>query len=426
MNLLDRQYTKVRGIGRRKEDWSVRDQNQHYKQMFKVGQTITSEINMDILFDVIMDQTNRIIDTERSTLFLYDNNHNELWSLVATGMTKDEIRIGADSGIAGWVLKSKAPLIINDAYNDPRFFSEIDKKSGFLTRNIISIPIINRKRECIGVLEALNKKSGDFADNDIELLESVSYYIAIALENAKLYEEVKSYSEELKETLLRIEMLERVKNQLTKFVPASVAKLVEQNPDALNSEKIPMDVTILFIDIQGFSKITERFDQKLVNDMLELHFSRYLDCIRRHGGEVNETAGDGLMVIFKEDHLESHAGEAVASGLEIVQENIRLNDEFNYPWGRIALHMGINSGRAWVGSTKMKSITGERWTYTASGLVTVLASRIGALSSDTRLYIGPETYRCVENHFECEFIGACEFKNLKDSIPIYWIKNEKM
>ena len=422
MATLDQGYIK-RGIGRRKENFILRDQNHRYKQLFNVGQIITSEMNMHLLFEIIMDQTNQIMGTERSTVFLYDSQSNELWSLVATGMGKNEIRIQADFGVAGWVFKSKNPLIINEPYDDARFYSEVDKSTGFRTNNILSIPIINRQGKCIGVLQTLNKKSRDFTDEDIELLDSISHYVAIALENSKLYEEVKNYSEELKSTLINIETLERVKNQLTKFVPSSVAKMAEQDPERLTHDKIPMDVSILFIDIVGFSGITENYDQRLVNDMVENHFSRYLECINQHGGEVNETLGDGLMVIFKEGSFQSNAQEAVKAGLEIVSENNQLNGRFSYPWGRVSLHMGINSGQAWVGSTKMKSLTGERWTYTASGLVTVLAARIGALSDENRLFVGPETYQCVGKYFDCEYMGPRKVKNVHEPIDIYWIKN---
>jgi len=425
MTTSGQELREGKGIGRRNEDFIMRDQVHQYKQIYHVGQIITSEINMDVLFELIIDQTNQIMGTERSSVFLYNEKTTELWSLVATGMEKNKIRIPSDYGIAGSVFQSKTPLIINDAYNDPRFYAEIDKLSGFRTKNILCIPLINRKGHCIGSLQALNKNSGDFTDKDIELLESISYYVAIALENSKLYEEVKNYTEELKKTLIHIETLEKIKSQLSKFVPSSVAKLAEQDPDKLTHEKISMDVTILFIDIQGFSRITEDFDQRLVNDMVESHFSRYLECINRHGGEVNETAGDGLMVIFKDGPLESHAQKAVAAGLEIVSENRRSNDELSYPWGKVKLHIGVNSGKALVGSTKMKSITGERWTYTASGLVTVLAARIGAMSSESRLYVGPETYQCIEHLCDCEFIGLQKVKNVKDPIPIYWVKNTK-
>ncbi len=184
-------------------------------------------------------------------------------------------------------------------------------------------------------------------------------------------------------------------------------------------------MTILFLDIQGFSSITANYDQRLVNDMVESHFSRYLECVRRHGGEVNEVAGDGLMVIFKDGDSLSHAREAVSAALEIIEENGELNDKLPYPWGRVDLHLGINSGNAWVGSTKMRSLTGERWTYTASGMVTVLAARIGAFSGETRLYIGLETFERIRNHFDCVFIGGHEMHNVKEPVAIYRVMSSR-
>jgi signal transduction histidine kinase len=191
MNPPRQGYVKERGIGRRKEDWLLRDHLHRYTHLFHVGQIITSEINMDVLFEVIMDQTNQIMDTERCTVFLYDDKSDRLWSLVATGMKKNEISIPHDYGIAGWVFQNKAALIINDAYHDPRFYPEIDRRLGFKTKNILCIPLINRQRECIGTIEALNKGSGDFTDRDRELLTSVSHYVTVALENSRLYEDLK-------------------------------------------------------------------------------------------------------------------------------------------------------------------------------------------------------------------------------------------
>ena len=406
MNTSNKEDFKSRTVGRRQEDFLAREKIKKHAQLLSVGQIITSEMNLNSLFEVIMEQTNQIMGTQRSTVLLYDEKRSELWCLVATGMKKNEIRIPSNYGVAGWVFQNSKQVIINDAYNDPRFYAEVDKKSGFRTKNILCVPLVNREGQCIGSLQTLNKKSGDFTEEDKDLLTSVSHYVVIALENSKLYEDIKNYSEELKSTIIRIETLERVKSQLTKFVPGSVAKLVEHDPDSLTFEKVPTEVTILFIDIQDFSGITEGFDQRVVNDMVECHFSRYLECINRHCGEVNETSGDGLMVIFKDGPPEMDARKAVAAGLEIVSENKRLNKEFSYPWGRVDLHLGINSGEAWVGSTKMKTLTGERWTYTASGLVTVLAARIGALSSETKLYVGPETYRWVQNSCSCLQVQA--------------------
>jgi class 3 adenylate cyclase/putative methionine-R-sulfoxide reductase with GAF domain len=412
-----------RNVVRRKTDREILYQIERLNQLYKVGQIITSEMNLDALFEVIIEQINEIIGTERSTVFLYDSIQAELWSLVATGMGKNKIRVPADSGVAGLAFLSKKPLRINDAYSDSRFNTEIDKRSGFRTRNILCIPVFNRNKQCIGVIEALNKIDGEFADKDLEILSSIADYVAIALENAKLYRDIRKYSNRLEQTLFQIEKLEYVKSQLTKFVPSSVSKLFEQNPDLSDLEKVPMNVTILFIDIQGFSSIVESYDPRIVNDMVENHFSRYLDCITRHKGEVNETSGDGLMVIFKEDTQQHHAKAAVVAGLEIASENKRLNDEYSYPWGTVDLHVGINTGEALVGFTKMKSLAGERYTYTASGLTTVLASRIGALSSETRLYVGIDTFNYVEEFCDHEYVGEKKVKNIEEPIRIYWIKS---
>ncbi|MBN2126042.1 MAG: GAF domain-containing protein [Deltaproteobacteria bacterium] len=184
-------YVEERNIGRRRDDRIARERIKRHRMLFHVGQILTSEMNLDVLFEVIMDETNKIMGTDRSTVFLHDEKSGELWSLVATGMKRNEIRIPDTYGVAGWSFHNRKLLVINDAYNDARFYGEIDKKSGFRTRNILCIPLANRKDERIGALQVLNKRSGDFTDDDISLLVSLSYYVAVALENARLYEELK-------------------------------------------------------------------------------------------------------------------------------------------------------------------------------------------------------------------------------------------
>lgn len=181
-----------RSIGRRESDFYLHDRLHKLNLINNVGQTVTSSLNIDELFDVIIEQTNQIMQTERSTLFLYEDKNNLLWSFVATGIKKNTIRIPVDNGVAGWVFKNQQPLILNDPYNDERFYGEIDRKSGFKTGNILCIPIINRKGNCIGVFQALNKMNGSFDDNDRDLLTALSHYVAIALENAALYEDLKN------------------------------------------------------------------------------------------------------------------------------------------------------------------------------------------------------------------------------------------
>lgn len=411
-----------RTLFRRQADLQARLHIDRFKALFILGQVITSEIRLNNLFLLINERTNLIMKTERSTVFLFDENTNELWSLVATGMKKNEIRMSADKGIAGWVFQNKKSVLCNDVTSDPRFNRSIDMASGFQTKSILAIPLINRGNECIGVLQALNSLAGNFSKSDESFLEAISHYVAIALENAKLYKDVKIYAEDLKKAIILNESLKKLKEQLTKFVPPSVAQLAEQSPEKLDKAKTPMDVSVLFVDVIGFSRITEEYDQKMVNHMIENHFSVYLSCVQKFGGEVNETSGDGVMVIFKSDTIENHEREAVKAGLEIVKENKRLNQTVHYPWGKVELHLGINSGQGYVGTTRMKSTVGERWTYTASGLVTVLAARIGSVSKNSNLYVSANTYEKVADRCLSECMGSLKLKNVSKEMTIYWIK----
>ncbi|MBU3953364.1 MAG: GAF domain-containing protein [Proteobacteria bacterium] len=413
---------KNRAVVRRREDLQARWHMDRFKALFVLGKTITSEICLNDLFLLINEKTNQIMKTERSTVFLFDEKTDALWSFVATGMGKNEIRMAADKGIAGWVFQNQKTVLSNHAYSDPRFNQSIDAASGFLTKNILAIPLMNRGNECIGVLQVLNSLSGKFSKADEAFLNAISDYVAIALENAKLYRDVKIYAEDLKKAIILNESLKKLKDQLTKFVPPSVAQLAEQAPEKLDKAKIPMEVSVLFVDVAGFSRITEAYDQELVNHMIENHFSSYLSCVQKYGGEVNETSGDGVMVIFKSDTVANHERQAVRAGLEIAKENKRMNQLFDYPWGEVTLHIGISSGQGYVGTTRMKSSVGERWTYTASGLVTVLASRIGSVSENSNLYVGTDTYHKVDRLCVSECIGSLKLKNVSKEMIIYWIK----
>jgi len=169
----------------------MRRRLRRYKKAFHVGQVITSEMDRDLLFEVIIHQTNEVLESERSTVFLHDDKAKQRWSLVGVGLKKREIRIPSDYGVAGWVFQHRTPVTVNNAYKDPRFYSEVDKKSGFRTRNIICVPLISWAGHCIGALQSINSSSGNFTDDDRELLAFISNYVTIALENMRFFEELK-------------------------------------------------------------------------------------------------------------------------------------------------------------------------------------------------------------------------------------------
>ena len=183
-------HPKRRTAFRREEDRLLRKQIDTYIKLFNIGQAITSEMNFDALFEVIADQTNKILDSQRCSVFLIDDKGTFLTTFVSTDIKRNETSIPCSQGIAGWVYSNQLPLIVEDAYSDSRFYPGIDQLTGFKTTNILCVPLINRQKECIGTLQALNKKTGNFTDDDREVITYLANYVTVAIENAKLYEEL--------------------------------------------------------------------------------------------------------------------------------------------------------------------------------------------------------------------------------------------
>ena len=189
---MDKTKRNQRFSTRRKADRQINSQLDRYLRVFQIGQIITSEINFDRLFKLIIEQTNDIMNSANCSIFLIDETEQYLRAFISTDLKNDDIRFSKDHGIAGWVFRNRTSVIIDDPYNDPRFYPEVDKKTGFKTECILCVPLINRQDECIGTLQVLNKQSGSFTDEDHEILCYLSDYVTIALENSMIYEELKA------------------------------------------------------------------------------------------------------------------------------------------------------------------------------------------------------------------------------------------
>jgi adenylate cyclase len=155
-----------------------------------IANRVSDTLSLDVLFPRLMDVVTETLNVERSSLFLYDPDTKELFSRVMQGNAMGEVRFLADHGIAGSVFRNGKGVIIPDAYAEPRFNRDVDTRTGYRTRNILCVPIRNKKNEVIGVTQALNKREGEFDADDQQLLEALSSQAAAALENARLFEKV--------------------------------------------------------------------------------------------------------------------------------------------------------------------------------------------------------------------------------------------
>ena len=161
-----------------------------------VANQVSSTMDLKTLLDRIVKVATEVSRCERGTLFLNDPETSELVARVAGGDVNGEIRFPNHLGIAGSVFTSGQPVLIPDAYADSRFNQEVDRKTGYRTRNILCAPIRTTSKEIIGVMQLLNHIDGTFTSDDLVLLEAVNSQAASALANAKLLDEIKRAREE--------------------------------------------------------------------------------------------------------------------------------------------------------------------------------------------------------------------------------------
>jgi len=164
------------------------------EHLMEITKFVNSTLNLETLLDRMLEIFTNVLNAEAGSILLLDEEKDELFFAAATGEKKDSIkniRVPIGEGVVGWVAREDKPVLIADAQNDPRFFKQADQKTKFKTKTIVAVPL-KTKEKLIGVVEILNKKDGLFNEEDLNLLEALSNQAAVAIENAKLYENLKT------------------------------------------------------------------------------------------------------------------------------------------------------------------------------------------------------------------------------------------
>ena len=158
--------------------------------LLDVSKAMSSHLSLDALLQVIIEHTTREMKADRTTLFLFDEKENTLWTKIAQGLENSKIiRFPIGHGIAGHVAATRQCANIPDAYADPNFNPAFDQQTGYQTRSVLCMPLMTSNKKLVGVIQVLNKKGGQPFDRDDEsLLEALSIHAALALERSQLFE----------------------------------------------------------------------------------------------------------------------------------------------------------------------------------------------------------------------------------------------
>jgi len=179
------------------EKQAFKEEAKEYKTgldlLYNVGGKVGSVSQLKELVEQVTRMIQRALFASASSVLLFDDQERELLFEVAEGPTGEilkQLRLNAQSGVAGWVVRHGKPLIVNDVAKDPRFSKDVDEITGYVTRSIICTPLVVH-RKIIGVIEVLNKLDGsDFSEQDLEILVPVAAIVAIAVENIKLQQSI--------------------------------------------------------------------------------------------------------------------------------------------------------------------------------------------------------------------------------------------
>ena len=170
-----------------------------------ISSALGSTLDLGELLDMILDRISEVIEADRSTLYLLDEETDELWSKVVQGDEVHEIRLKPGEGLAGAVASTGRPLNIKDAYQDVRFDAAWDRATGYRTRSTLCVPMKNQHGRTIGVVQVLNKNEGHFSVGDEALLTALASHAAVSIENSKLFLSVVGKNIELLETKEQLE-----------------------------------------------------------------------------------------------------------------------------------------------------------------------------------------------------------------------------
>ncbi|MDD9938782.1 MAG: GAF domain-containing sensor histidine kinase [Myxococcales bacterium] len=188
-----------------------------------IGKALGSTLDLDELIGLLLTRITRIMDADQATLYVLDEASGELWSRFSHGVRPVEIRLEMGQGLPGWVAKNGRALNVKDAYQDVRFDSIWDRRTGYRTTSALCVPVKNHHSRTVGVLQVLNKRTGYFTLDDESMLTALASQVAVALENSKLFLSVVGKNMELLETKEQLEQKVRELDVLFEIAQVSAS-----------------------------------------------------------------------------------------------------------------------------------------------------------------------------------------------------------
>jgi len=248
------------------------------KSIYEIGKLLTSTLESEKVLQLITEKVGELLSAKNWSLLFVDEEREELYFGIVVGEGSEKLkgkRLKLSEGIAGWVATHKKPILIPDVTKDSRFFSGMDKITGFKTESIICAPLISRGK-ILGVIELINKKIGDeFTEADLESLMHLADYIAIAIDNAKNFEKIQELT--IRDDLTCLYNTRFFHEMLEREIKRAMRKKSE--------------LSLIFMDLDHFKEVNDTYGHiygsTLLKEVAEviMHSVRNIDIPIRYGGD---------------------------------------------------------------------------------------------------------------------------------------------
>ena len=357
-----------------------------------IEQVLTKVV--DLLFDVV--------PAERAFLLLRDSWDQPLTARAIRSRDGSAIpNVTISRTVVNHVMRDRVAILAKDA----RYDSRLDASASIQVMNIRSFmcaPLWNRN-DVIGVLYCDNPRSKQFVEEDLEIFTALCNYAAVAIEQARL-------SQQLLEETKRRERLQR-------YHSPGVVNRILHSETVLNNSFITQerDVSVMFTDIVGFTKICEHMAPAAIGELLNDYFGRMADIVFEHEGTLDKFIGDAILAVFGAPFDQpDHAERAVAAALDMRRELMRFNA--GRPGDPIQMRIAINSGRALTGDLG----SAKRKEFTTLGDVVNTASRLeSTVCQPDQIVISESTRVQLGHSFDVKSLGSFSIRGRQSKVEAF-------
>jgi adenylate cyclase len=315
------------------------------------------------------------------------------------------LTLKASRTIINRVIHDKVALLTSNAMDDSR----LDHAKSLMLQQIrsaICVPLWKKDR-IIGVIQLGSVRlANQFTQDDLDLLKAIGSQMAMIIEQASLNEQVREE--------------EQMRSRLERFhSPQIIDLILKGGHEAKDNfmEPVYLTATILFMDINGFTRLSEKMPPREVNMILNQFFTHMTDIVFKYGGTLDKYIGDGMMAVFGAPmEREDDAERAILAAKEMIKEMQVMRDEMPEE-RKFSIRIGINTGRVVAGNIGSP----RRLDYTVIGDAVNIASRLESIAGSNEILIGHETYELVKNKFNIMEKGPRKIKGRTTDILVYQV-----